>query len=120
MAGSGWPLAGVIPSVSGNRPSLPATNDPLSEALDDGVPVGGAAVALNELPSAFPEIAETPSERICLENTPEPSAVAAEKLPAYLPFRAEAEIGLDNVCCQATPAPEEPLVPSAPPSSSMR
>ena len=120
MAGGGWPLGGVIVKVSGNRPSLPATNDPLKDALEDGEEAGGAAVVSKELTSAFPERAEIPSEMICPTKTSDPPVVTAEKLPAYFPFRADAEIGLDKVCCKATPAPDGPSVPPAPPSSSIR
>jgi hypothetical protein len=65
VCGVGCPVAGVKMSVIGKRPLLPAVNEePVSVAPDDGVPVGGAAVALKEFTSAVPESAEMPSETI--------------------------------------------------------
>jgi len=55
----------VIISVSGKRPSVAAVNEPLSAALDEGVPAGGAAVLLKEFTSPTPDNADTPSETIC-------------------------------------------------------
>ena len=61
ICGGGWPVAGVIVKVRGNRPSVVAVYDPLKVAFEEGLPAGGDVV-LNELTSTVPLITEVPSE----------------------------------------------------------
>src|SRR5271165_6706016 len=119
--GAGCPVAGAIWRTSGNFPFVPPVNDPLRAAFEDGVPAPlGGVELLNEFTSAVPVRAETPSESTCPAKASKPCDVFARKFDAYFPLKAETGIGAVNVCGRATPAPEGPEVPVAPPSSSKR
>src|SRR5208283_2630116 len=98
ISGVGCPVAGVIMSTRGNCPLAPAVNEPLKVALDDGVPAGGAALALNESVSAVPDRVETPSEMTCPAKFCVPRAVLTTEFAAYLPPKEEAGMGAVNVC----------------------
>src|SRR5208282_5926407 len=119
-SGAGCPAAGERVSASGNLPLAAAVNEPVRLAPNDGAPTPpDGPVALKEFTSAVPENIEAPAETICAAKDSSPTGVTARKSDAELMLKTDTGT-VPSVCCRATPAPEGPEVPDAPPSSSIR